>query len=204
MEHGGFTTHKVGQASDASDVGSVFSPTIDVSTMSLRYVRYTKKSHPQLDRWWLLYACPQKNLIFSLVNGRILPCTSSYLTCRLTQGLWTTHHPLAGYAPRKSTQLGKKHVHMSYIQVVFYGTGFMWFSWDCFVLAFWRLALCDAFGVKKVDFLDHVMAVKDWRQWVNEVPLLDKAILSHFNQVQPWWSLTYLCNITCLSSVAIK
>ena len=29
------------------------------------------------------------------------------------------------------------------------------------MLAFWRLVLCDAFGVKKVDFLDHVMAVKD-------------------------------------------
>ena len=48
MEHGGFTTHTVGQASDASDVGSVFSPTIDVSTMSLRYVRYTKKKSPPI------------------------------------------------------------------------------------------------------------------------------------------------------------
>ena len=29
----------------------------------------------------------------------------------------------------------------------------------CWLL--WRLAVCDAFGVKKVDFLDHAMAVKD-------------------------------------------
>ena len=151
-----------------------------------------------------LICLPAKKSSLSLVNGRILPCTSSYLTCRLTQGLWTTHHPLAGYAPRKSTQLGKNMFICHIYRLFFYGTGFMWFSWDCFVLAFWRLVLCDAFGVKKVDSFDHVMAVKDWRQWVNEVPLLDKAILSHFNQVQPWWSLTYLCNITCLSSVAIK
>jgi hypothetical protein len=85
------------------------------------------------------------------VNGRILPCTSSYLTCRLTQGLWTTHHPLAGYAPRKSTQLGKN-MFICHIYRLFF--------MELVLCDFLEIVLCWLFG----DWLYVTLLV--WKRWI--------------------------------------
>ena len=111
----------------------------------------------------------KKKSNLSLVNGRILPCTSSYLTVGWPRGYWPPiipygdslygrslklvifSDPPAGYAPRKSTQLGKN---------MFICHIYMLFLWKWFYVIFLRLFYAGFFG----DWLYVTLLV--WKRWI--------------------------------------